>query len=114
MGHESTANMLLAAGADNDPAKSLFDNIWDSDELNKLVNNYEKYSRTLELNRDPFALALVFRMAAFQFKNMGQESSVGEMNRRALEEVKHRDKKIEHRRKKEFEHYVKKILGDKI
>ena len=82
MGHGTAAGMLLSAGADTYPPRGLFRNIWDSDELRKLVQNSEKYTNMLKrIHRRIHPL--LYLEAAAQFENMGQRSSAEEMNRRA-------------------------------
>ena len=91
MGHDSTAKILLTAGADRHVPRGLFRNIWDPDELSKLVQTSEKCANTL-LGRDsarPLRLELFFQAAA-QFKKMGQRSSAEEMLRRMDEELEER------------------------
>ena len=85
MGHESTARLLLAVGADFYPPSGLFRNIWDPDELIKLVQTSKKSINTLRRIRGR-PLSLLYTQAAAQFDNMGHSSSAEEMNRRAMKE----------------------------
>ena len=45
MGHYSTARVLFKAGADPNPPGRLFRNIWDSNELKRMVKNLGKLCR---------------------------------------------------------------------
>ena len=83
MGHKSTARLLLGAGADPYPPRDLFRNIWDPDELIKLVQTSKNGINTLKGARTS-VLSLLYVQAAEQFHNMGQSSSAEEMRRRAL------------------------------
>ena len=85
MGHESTARMLSNAGAVAYPPRGLFRNIWDPDELIKLVQTSINCINTLEGTRK-LVLSLLYLQSAEQFHHMGQSSSAEEMGRRALEE----------------------------
>lgn len=85
MGHFSTANVLVKAGADPHTPDGLFRNIWDPEELRNLVKNCENYT-------DPECdLILLLHEAAYQFSIMGQLSNAYEMNRRAREWIKRRE-----------------------
>lgn len=79
MGHYSSAELLLEAGAESLPPSGLFRNIWDSNELENLVKNFENYLYV------EFSLSLVLDEAITQFSHMGQTSSAEEMGQRALE-----------------------------
>jgi len=79
MGHFSTAEMLLEAGADPSPPDGLFRNIWDPEELRNIVKNLENY------NDPEYLVPSLLDDAAVQFINMGQISNAEEMYRRALE-----------------------------
>ena len=79
MGHYSTAKVLFEAGADPDPPRRLFRNIWDSNELKRMVKNLENYV-------DPEYLhPLVLNQAAAHFKSMDEMSNAEGLYRRVLE-----------------------------
>ena len=85
MGHDSTIPMLVAAGADILPPRDPFRNIWDPDELSKLVQTFEKSIAYIQrFHRGKFAHSALLHHAAAQFAKMGQRSSAEEMNRRAM------------------------------
>ena len=84
MGHDSTISILLADGADLIPPRDLFRNIWDPDELSKLVQTFEKSIENMRRRyRGNFSHLALLRPAAAQFEKMGQRNSAEEMNRRA-------------------------------
>ena len=79
MGHFSTAEMLLEAGADPSPPDGLCRNSWDPEDLRNIVKNLENY------NDPEYLVPSLLDDAAVQFINMGQISNAEEMYRRALE-----------------------------
>ena len=80
--------MLLDAGAECESPSGLFRNIWDSDELNKLVQTSGKYISTLgSKDKTKIARLRLFNEAAIQFDNMGQRSSAEGMYRKTLREI---------------------------
>ena len=96
MGRYSTAIMLFNGGADHYAPRGLFRNIWDSDELNKLVQNSETCTNTqgiLGRKYGDVILAALCQEAAAQFEKMGQRSSAEEMLRRLDEELEERRKR---------------------
>ena len=81
--------MLSDAGADNNPPTALFRNIWDPDELDKLIQTSERCINTtgvLGRRYRRFYIPLLYE-AALQFKNMGQSSSAEGMKSKALREL---------------------------
>ena len=75
----STTKVLFEAGADPNPPTRLFRNIWDSNELKRMVKNLENYV-------DPECLLpLVLCQAAAQFTSMDETSNAEGLYRRVLE-----------------------------
>ena len=67
------------------PPRDLFRNIWDPDELSKLVQTSEEcIKNVLRTYRGHFIHSARLRQAAAQFEKMGQRSSAEETNRRAM------------------------------
>lgn len=78
MGHYSTAEVLVEAGADSYPPEGLFRNVWDPEQLRVLVENRENYTEI------EYPLPSLLDEAAIQFFNMGQMSDPVKMNQRAM------------------------------
>ena len=79
MGHYNIAKVLLQAGADPHPPIDLFCNIWDPNELKRLVKNLEDY---IDLE---YFLPSLLDEAALQFMKMGQMSNAEDYYRRVVE-----------------------------
>ena len=79
MGHYSTARVLFKAGAYPSPPRRLFRNIWDPNELKRMVKNFEKYFDS------KYLLPLIEDTAAAQFQSMDEMSDAEGSYRRALE-----------------------------
>ena len=79
MGHYGTARVLFKAGADPRQPRRLFRNIWDSNELKRMVKNLENYVHP------EYLLPWVLDTAAAQFQSMDEMSNAECLYRRALE-----------------------------
>ena len=79
MGHYSTTKVLFKAGADPNPPRRLFRNIWDSNELKRMVKNLENY-----VNLE-YLLPSFLSQAAAQFTSMDEMSNAEGLYRRVLE-----------------------------
>lgn len=81
--------VLFEAGADPDPPERLFRNIWDSNELKRMVKNLENYV-------DPESLSSsVLNQAAAQFTSMDEMSNAEVLYRRVLE-IREKSLGVEH------------------
>lgn len=79
MGHYSISNVLFEAGADPDPPTRLFRNIWDSNELKRMVKNLENY---VDLG---YVFPSILVQAVAQFMSMDEMSNAEDLYRRVLE-----------------------------
>lgn len=92
MGHYSTTKVLFEAGADPNPPTRLFRNIWDSNELKRMVKHLENYVDLECLPRSVWnqaatrsPLTSVLIQAAAQFTSMEEMSNAEALYRRVLE-----------------------------